>query len=62
MNGWLNLNETWYIEKSSVSDALCSIWIGSEDIGGWMGKKEILENAETGEIGMKLREKNKHKS
>jgi len=27
-----------------------------------MGKKEILENAETGEIGMKLGEKNKHKS
>ena len=50
-NGWSDLNETWYIEKSYVSDAPFSIRIGSGNIEGWRGETEILE---TGNLGKPL--------
>ena len=60
-NGWSYLNETWYIERSYVSYALFLIQIGSGDTGDWRGETEILENAESRKIGMKLDGKNNHK-
>ena len=50
-----------YIEGSYVSDAPFSIRIGSGDKGGWRRETEIFENNKSGEIGMKLDRKNKHK-
>ena len=65
-NGWLDLDEKWYVERYCVSDAPFSIWIGSGDLGCWRGKQkswksEILENVKSGGIGMKLNGKNKHR-
>ena len=54
MNGWSDLNETWYIEGFYVSDAPFSIRIGSMDIRGWRGETEILEMLRVERLGWNL--------
>ena len=53
-SGWSDLNETWYIKESCVSDAPFSIWIGSGDIGLEGGKQKSWKTLRVERLGWNL--------